>query len=150
MKILIGRLLRTALPIKQVNLEPKWSDEEQAYYFNHRNGMRNLPLLRPHHAVLTKLDGQRPLLFTITVLLPDLIWWKHLRVNNTGVTGATCWSQQGHPLRSARVSAGPLTRRIQSVPHRELLLDQTESKTSSWRGFVTLLTVGEGGCIVKQ
>ena len=67
----MGRRLRTTLPTLQDNLRPNWPDENkirqadaaakqnQAYYYNRRNGVRSLPPLNPGDSVLTKLDGQK-------------------------------------------------------------------------------------------
>ncbi len=52
------------------NLRPKWPNkssikerdkaakEKQAYYFNRRHGVKNLPFLRPGDSVLLKLDNE--------------------------------------------------------------------------------------------
>nr|XP_023665577.1 uncharacterized protein K02A2.6-like [Paramormyrops kingsleyae] len=69
-ELLMGRKIRTTLPTLQKNLRPKWpskasirekdeaAKEQQAYYFNRRHGVKDLPVLRPGDSVLLKLDGE--------------------------------------------------------------------------------------------
>lgn len=70
-ELLMGRRIRTTLPILQDNLKPSWPDMDriqladasaklkQAHFYNHRNGVQCLPPLSPGDPVLTKLDGQK-------------------------------------------------------------------------------------------
>ena len=70
-EMLMGRKIRTTLPSLEKNLIPKWPDrnlvrrrdeeakQRQAFYFNRRNGVKELPTLRPGDQVLTKLDGEK-------------------------------------------------------------------------------------------
>lgn len=70
-ELLMGRKIRTTLPILKKNLQPKWpnrllvrerdalSKRQQAFYFNRRHGVRDLPELQPGDAVLMKLDGEK-------------------------------------------------------------------------------------------
>lgn len=67
----MGRKIRTTLPSLEKNLIPKWPDrnlvrrrdeeakQRQAFYFNRRHGVKELPTLRPGDQVLTKLDGEK-------------------------------------------------------------------------------------------
>lgn len=70
-ELLMGRKIRTTLPILAKNLQPKWPSRlhirakdaveksKQAYYYNRRHGVRQLtPLQRGDH-VLTRLDNQK-------------------------------------------------------------------------------------------
>ena len=70
-ELLMGRKIRTTLPSLKENLVPRWPDtdlirrrdaeakEQQAFYFNRRHGVRDLPQLRPGDNVLLKLDGEK-------------------------------------------------------------------------------------------
>ncbi|KAI4890200.1 hypothetical protein NFI96_001996, partial [Prochilodus magdalenae] len=70
-ELLMGRKIRTTLPVLQDNLKPSWPNldkvkqadksakQRQAYYYNRRNGVQELPPLRLGDSVLTKLDGQK-------------------------------------------------------------------------------------------
>ncbi len=69
-ELLMGRKMRTTLPTLPKNLRPKWPNkssikerdkaakEKQAYYFNRRHGVKDLPVLRPGDSVLLKLDNE--------------------------------------------------------------------------------------------
>ncbi|KAK0146533.1 hypothetical protein N1851_014140 [Merluccius polli] len=69
--LLMGRKIRTTLPSLKRNLVPKWPDRalirhrdaeakrQQAFYFNKRHGVRDLPQLRPGDQVLLKLDEDK-------------------------------------------------------------------------------------------
>lgn len=70
-ELLMGRKIKTTLPILEANLQPKWPDldtvrerdstekELQALYYNRRHGARPLPALRPGDIVSTKLDHEK-------------------------------------------------------------------------------------------
>ena len=70
-ELLMGRKIRTTLPTIDRNLQPKWPSKQavaakdtaekkkQAYYYNQRHGVRDLPPLRPGDRVLTRLDSQK-------------------------------------------------------------------------------------------
>lgn len=67
-ELLMGRKIRTTLPILEKNLRPKWPNRKtvrekdagekakQAFYYNRRHGARPLPPLRPGDAVVVRLD----------------------------------------------------------------------------------------------
>ncbi|KAL1254336.1 hypothetical protein QQF64_016565 [Cirrhinus molitorella] len=69
-ELLMGRKIRTTLPTLPTNLKPKWPNkssikerdkaakEKQAYYFNRRYGVKDLPVLKPGDSVLLKLDDE--------------------------------------------------------------------------------------------
>ena len=70
-ELLMGRKMRTTLPILQGNLRPNWPNEDgirqadaaakqrQAYFYNRRNGVKILQPLSPGNSTLMKLDGQK-------------------------------------------------------------------------------------------
>lgn len=70
-ELLMGRKIRTTLPSLRRNLIPKWPDNDlvrrrdgeaklkQAFYFNKRHRVRDLPQLQPVDQVLLKLDGEK-------------------------------------------------------------------------------------------
>uniref|UniRef100_A0A3P8SHE6 Integrase catalytic domain-containing protein n=1 Tax=Amphiprion percula TaxID=161767 RepID=A0A3P8SHE6_AMPPE len=70
-ELLMGRKIRTTLPTLSTNLDPSWPDREemrssdataklkQAFYYNRRNGVRDLPPLDSGDRVLMKLDNER-------------------------------------------------------------------------------------------
>ena len=67
----MGHKILTPLSSFEKNLIPKWPDrnlvrrrdeeakQRQAFYFNRRHGVKELPTLRPGDQVLTKLDGEK-------------------------------------------------------------------------------------------
>lgn len=69
-ELLMGRKIRTTLPTLQKNLKPKWPNktkiresdktakEKQAYYFNRRHGVKDLPVLNHGDSVVLKLDEE--------------------------------------------------------------------------------------------
>uniref|UniRef100_A0A673HK68 Integrase catalytic domain-containing protein n=1 Tax=Sinocyclocheilus rhinocerous TaxID=307959 RepID=A0A673HK68_9TELE len=69
-ELLMERKMRTTLPTLPRNLRPKWPNkssikerdkaakEKQAYYFNRRHGVKDLPVIRPGDSVLLKLDDE--------------------------------------------------------------------------------------------
>ena len=69
--LLMGRKIRTNLPILQDNLGANWPNEDgirqadtaakqrQAYFYNRKNGVKILPPLSPGDSTLMKLDGQK-------------------------------------------------------------------------------------------
>uniref|UniRef100_A0A672H7R2 Integrase catalytic domain-containing protein n=1 Tax=Salarias fasciatus TaxID=181472 RepID=A0A672H7R2_SALFA len=70
-ELLMGRKIRTTLPVLEKTLLPKWPNRavvknkdskekiKHAYYFNRRHGARALPVLQPGDAVLSKLDHEK-------------------------------------------------------------------------------------------
>lgn len=70
-ELLMGRKIRTTLPVLEKNLRPKWPNRKkvrekdavekakQAFYYNRRHGARPLPPLRPGDAVFVKLDQEK-------------------------------------------------------------------------------------------
>lgn len=70
-ELLMGRKIRTTLPVLEKTLLPKWPNRavvknkdskeklKHAYYFNRRHGARALPVLQPGDAVFSKLDHEK-------------------------------------------------------------------------------------------
>ena len=70
-ELLMGRKIRTTLPILEKSLLPKWPNKivvknkdrsekfKHAYYFNRRHGARALPVLQPGDTVYSKLDHEK-------------------------------------------------------------------------------------------
>ncbi|KAL7861767.1 hypothetical protein SRHO_G00132080 [Serrasalmus rhombeus] len=70
-ELLMGRKIRTTLPILEKNLQPKWPNRKavmqkdavekakQAFYYNRHHRARLLPPLQPGGAVVTKLDQEK-------------------------------------------------------------------------------------------
>ena len=70
-ELLMGRRIRTTLPMLSKNLEPAWPDlekvrecdnkakESYSYHYNRRHGTRPLSELHPGDHVMTKLDDQK-------------------------------------------------------------------------------------------
>ncbi|XP_016139457.1 uncharacterized protein K02A2.6-like [Sinocyclocheilus grahami] len=70
-QLLMGRHLRTTVPVMASNLDPEWPDlkrvevkdrkakDSYRYFFNRRHGARSLLLLSPGDSVRLKLDGEK-------------------------------------------------------------------------------------------
>lgn len=70
-ELLMGRKIRSTLPILAKNLQPKWPNwqrvkakdavekSKQAFHYNRRHGVKLLKPLQPGNPVLTRLDDQK-------------------------------------------------------------------------------------------
>lgn len=70
-ELLMGRKIKTTLPMLDANLQPRWPDlelvrnndvkekQKQAFYFNQCHVARPLSPLQPGDPILMKLDNQK-------------------------------------------------------------------------------------------
>lgn len=117
-ELLMGRKIRTTLPTLEKNLQPRWPNrksvmlkdkiekDRQAFYYNRRNGAKNLSTLRPGDTVLTKLDHEK-------------VWASPAVIRHESVTPRSyvIETEQGAVLRRNR-------RHLQAVPTPTLATKQ--------------------------
>ncbi|XP_061153604.1 uncharacterized protein plppr3b isoform X2 [Syngnathus typhle] len=121
-ELLMGRKIRTTLPILSANLDPRWPNREetrstdaaakqkQAFYYDRRNGVRHLPPLSSGDNVLMKLDNEK------RWATPGMVQGNSSAPRSYVVTTAQggCFRRNRHHL--LKVPAAPLLPAISGPP----------------------------------
>uniref|UniRef100_A0A3P8S1I8 Integrase catalytic domain-containing protein n=1 Tax=Amphiprion percula TaxID=161767 RepID=A0A3P8S1I8_AMPPE len=131
-ELLMGRKIRTTLPVLEKSLLPKWPNRamvrnkdscekiKHAYFFNRRHGARALPVLQPGDAVFSKLDHEKSWSLPATV-----------QRESTTPRSIIITTSQGTELRRNRrhLQSAPIQRPTSSTPE-DIGAAQTCSSTS--------------------